>query len=57
MVLKEELAQKGKEIDKQDAEEIRKDVAIKLEEQAGRVTKIKGIKEELEKIRKVISMD
>lgn len=51
------IEEKGKEIDKQDAEGIRKEVADKLEAQAGRVTKINGIKDELEKLGVVLTND
>lgn len=51
------IEEKGKEIDKQDAEEIRKEVADKLEAQAGRVARINGIKEELEKLGVVLTSD
>ena len=44
------IEEKGKEIDIQDAEKIRKEVGTALEEQAGRVVKINAIKDELEKL-------
>lgn len=51
------IEEKGKEIDKQDAEGIRKEVAEKLEIQAGRVAKLKEIENELEKLGVVLTSD
>lgn len=42
------IEEEGKEIDKKDAEEIRKDIAVKLEEQANRVKKMRTTLTELE---------
>ena len=51
------IEEKGKEIDKQDAEKIKKEIETKLEEQAGRVDKINKIKDELEKLGVTLTSD